>query len=209
VWTLRTVAEILANPRYTGRQVWNRYRTDHHETAPGDKRTGRPQRHQPNPKSEWVVSTRQAHPALVSEPDFVTAQHTTAIATPRDGSTRTYLLAGLVICGTCSRRADSHWGYHHPAYRCRHGHTSATPPAPDSPKNLYIREDRLIAAVATQLDHVVPQPARNAQNLATYLRTHHMTIVCDQNTITIRGSAPLERSRSDRPPRTHTEALAA
>jgi hypothetical protein len=24
VWTLRTVAAILANPRYTGRQVWNR-----------------------------------------------------------------------------------------------------------------------------------------------------------------------------------------
>jgi hypothetical protein len=23
-WTLRTVASILANPRYTGRQVWNR-----------------------------------------------------------------------------------------------------------------------------------------------------------------------------------------
>jgi DNA invertase Pin-like site-specific DNA recombinase len=27
-WTLRTVATILANPRYTGRQVWNRQRTD-------------------------------------------------------------------------------------------------------------------------------------------------------------------------------------
>jgi site-specific DNA recombinase len=26
-WTLRTVAAILANPRYTGRQVWNRQRT--------------------------------------------------------------------------------------------------------------------------------------------------------------------------------------
>ncbi|MEU8819842.1 recombinase family protein [Actinoplanes sp. NPDC048796] len=24
VWTLRTVAAILGNPRYTGRQVWNR-----------------------------------------------------------------------------------------------------------------------------------------------------------------------------------------
>jgi site-specific DNA recombinase len=23
-WTLRTVASILSNPRYTGRQVWNR-----------------------------------------------------------------------------------------------------------------------------------------------------------------------------------------
>ena len=38
-WTLRTVAAILANPRYTGRQVWNRQRTDHHEAVPGDKRT--------------------------------------------------------------------------------------------------------------------------------------------------------------------------
>jgi Recombinase len=27
-WTLRTVAAILANPRYTGRRVWNRQRTD-------------------------------------------------------------------------------------------------------------------------------------------------------------------------------------
>jgi hypothetical protein len=29
-WTLRTVAAIPANPRYTGRQVWNRQRTDLH-----------------------------------------------------------------------------------------------------------------------------------------------------------------------------------
>jgi hypothetical protein len=28
-WRLNTVAAILANPRYTGRQVWNRQRTDH------------------------------------------------------------------------------------------------------------------------------------------------------------------------------------
>ena len=27
-WTLRTVTAVLANPRYTGRQVWNRQRTD-------------------------------------------------------------------------------------------------------------------------------------------------------------------------------------
>jgi transposase InsO family protein len=38
-WTVRTVAAILANPRYTGRQVWNRQRTDHRETVPGDKHT--------------------------------------------------------------------------------------------------------------------------------------------------------------------------
>jgi DNA invertase Pin-like site-specific DNA recombinase len=39
VWTLRTVAAILANPRYTGRQVWNRQFTDHREAVPGDERS--------------------------------------------------------------------------------------------------------------------------------------------------------------------------
>ncbi|MGH3260202.1 MAG: recombinase family protein [Streptosporangiaceae bacterium] len=34
-WTLGTVASILANPRYTGRQVWNRQRTDSDLVDPG------------------------------------------------------------------------------------------------------------------------------------------------------------------------------
>jgi hypothetical protein len=33
------VAAILANPRYTGRQVWNRQFTDHREATPGDRRS--------------------------------------------------------------------------------------------------------------------------------------------------------------------------
>jgi DNA invertase Pin-like site-specific DNA recombinase len=187
-WTLRTVAEILANPRYTGRHVWNRCHTDHHETVPGDKRTGRPQRHQPNPKDQWVISTRAAHPALISERDFIAAQHVTAIPTPRDASTRAYLLAGLIICGICWRRADSHWAHHRPAYRCRHGHTSADPPSTERPKNLYVREDRVLAAIRTQLNpEVLPSTAvPTAQHLAAYLRAHHMTVICDQKTIAIR-----------------------
>ena len=64
-WTLRTVAEILANPRYTGRQVWNRQRTDHNETDPGDKRTRAGA--SVEPEGPWVISTEVAHPALVSE----------------------------------------------------------------------------------------------------------------------------------------------
>jgi hypothetical protein len=65
VWTVRTVAAILANPRYTGRQVWNRQRTDHHESMPGDKRTSTGKTRAWNPKADWVVSQRTAHPALV------------------------------------------------------------------------------------------------------------------------------------------------
>ena len=39
-WTLRTVAAILANPRYTGRQVWNRQRTDFDLVDPADTALG-------------------------------------------------------------------------------------------------------------------------------------------------------------------------
>ena len=42
-WTLRTVAAILGNPRYTGRQVWNRQRTDFDLVDPANTGLG----HQP------------------------------------------------------------------------------------------------------------------------------------------------------------------
>lgn len=38
--TLRTVAAILANPRYTGRQVWNRQRTDFDLADPANTSLG-------------------------------------------------------------------------------------------------------------------------------------------------------------------------
>jgi DNA invertase Pin-like site-specific DNA recombinase len=126
-WTLRTVAEILANPRYTGRQVWNRQRTDHNETIPGDKRTSRGPTRAWNLRSEWVISTERAHPALVSDADFLAAQSITAVPVPRNGSTHRYQLTGLLICGICGRRLEGHWIHGRAGYRCRHGHTSTRP----------------------------------------------------------------------------------
>ena len=64
-WTLGTVAAILANPRYTGRQVWNRQRTDADLVNPANTGLG----HRPvarwNLPAGWVISSRPAHPALV------------------------------------------------------------------------------------------------------------------------------------------------
>jgi site-specific DNA recombinase len=57
---------------------------------------------------------------------------------------RRYLLAGLLVCGACGRRMESAWSNGNPAYRCRHGHTSAAAPDPARPKNAYIREDRIL-----------------------------------------------------------------
>jgi hypothetical protein len=41
-WTLRTVAAILETPRYTGRQVWNRQRTDFDLVDPANTGLGPP-----------------------------------------------------------------------------------------------------------------------------------------------------------------------
>ena len=99
----------------------------------------------------WVISARPAHPALVSEADFIAAQDINAARGPAPRAAlaapgnRRYLLAGLLACGTCGRRMESAWSNGNPAYRCRHGHTSAAAPDPARPKNAYIREDRILA----------------------------------------------------------------
>src|SRR5690348_1786756 len=73
-WTLRTVAAILANPRYTGRQVQNRQRTDFDLAGPANTGLGHRQVQRWNLPEGWVISRHPAHPALVSEAGFIAAQ---------------------------------------------------------------------------------------------------------------------------------------
>jgi site-specific DNA recombinase len=70
---LRTVAAILAKPRYTGRQVWNRQCREH-GTADPTLAGGRLQGGQRQLPLPWVSSAKIAHPPLVSEEDFLAAQ---------------------------------------------------------------------------------------------------------------------------------------
>ncbi len=51
LWTVRSVATILENPRYIGWQVWNRHSSDH--DASTDRRRVV---HQRTIRQEWVVS---------------------------------------------------------------------------------------------------------------------------------------------------------
>lgn len=139
-WPLRTVAVILANPRYTGRQVWDRQRTER-----GSDLTS----HRSTPAREWAVSATAAHPALVTEAQLVAAQQMRAARPTGDGEKRRHLLSGLVRCALCGRRLDSHWVHGRAAYRCRHGHNSARPPALDEPKIVYVREDGLSVSCST------------------------------------------------------------
>jgi hypothetical protein len=131
VWTLFTVRAILANPRYTGRQVWNRQPTSHKLIDPANTGLGHRQIQRWTLPDGWVISARPSHPALVSEEDFIAVQ---GIRAGRDNTgpttARRYLLAGLLRCGICDRRLESCWANNRPAYRCRHGYTSAVTPDP-------------------------------------------------------------------------------
>src|ERR1039457_3210112 len=138
-WTLGTVTTILGNPRYTGRQVWNGQGTTRALPAPANSSMGQKSLQRWNLPDGWVISDRPAHPALVSEADFIAAQDISAargpapVIAPAAPGTRRYLLAGLLACGTCGRRMESAWSNGKAAYRCRHGHTSAAPPDPARP----------------------------------------------------------------------------
>jgi site-specific DNA recombinase len=133
-----------------GRQVWNRQRTDAQLADPANTSLGHAQVQRWNLPDGWVISARPAHPALVSEADFIAAQDISTARAPAprtdlaEPEQRRYLLAGLLACGDCGRRMESAWSNCKPAYRCRHGHTSAAPPDPHRPKNAYIREDRVL-----------------------------------------------------------------
>jgi hypothetical protein len=162
-WTLRTVAAILANPRYTGRQVWNRQPSRAVLVDPADTGLGHKQVQRWNLPEGWVISRHPAHAALVSEADFIKAQDTAAPRGPAGPAVRRYLLAGLLTCGVYGRRLESAWSNGRPAYRCRHGHTSAAVPDPARPKTTYLREDQILphlAALAILLAGQAAAPSR-------------------------------------------------
>ena len=148
----------------------------------------------------WVISKHPAHTALVSEADFIAAQDAAAPRGPAGPAVRRYLLAGLLACGRCGRRLESAWSNGKPAYRCRHGHTSAASPDPGRPKTTYVREDQILphlAALAILHDgHEHPAgdpdqasqvtgPARAAE-LIDYLRSSGHTLTYDPQHRTLR-----------------------
>jgi site-specific DNA recombinase len=198
-WTLRTVAAILANPRYTGRQVWNRQPSEAVLVDPGNTGLGHKQVQRWNLPEGWVISRRPAHAALVSEADFIKAQDTSAPRGPAGPAARRYLLAGLLACGECGRRLESAWSNGRPACRCRHGYCSAAVPDPARPKNIYVREDRILPHLAAlailRAGHGVPDSARQASvtlpaqtaDLIDQLRITGAVLTYDPGTRTIRA----------------------
>ena len=201
-WTLHTVRAILGNPRYTGRQVWNRQRTDADLVDPANTGLGHRPVQRWNLPEGWVISARPAHPAIISEADFIAAQDLAARRGPDSPPGRRYLLAGLLRCGTCNRLLESCWSNGEAAYRSRHGHTTATSPVPARPPNAYIREDQILPRLPA-LGILIGAPVRNSLKQGTarspvparvaaiisYLRAKSITLTYDPDS-TPRAPAP-------------------
>nr|WP_245822695.1 recombinase zinc beta ribbon domain-containing protein [Lentzea waywayandensis] len=180
----------LENPRYTGRQVWNRSSTTGHGL--GGRAGGRGSGALGlNPVSEWEVSERIAHEPLVDDETFVAVRGLRVAMPAKDGEVRHYLLAGLIVCGLCGRRMDGHWVHGRAGYRCRHGFTSAKRRCDGQPRNLYVREDRLLEALPPLLGRTSgPVEVGVGEDLVDQVREQHLQIYYDGQRLEIRP-APL------------------
>jgi site-specific DNA recombinase len=59
---------------------------------------------------------------------------------------------------------ESAWSNGKPAYRCRHGHTSASRPDPGRPKNAYVREDKILAELPALHSQRTPRAGAAARS---------------------------------------------
>lgn len=103
-----TLSNLLHNPAYTGAYVYGRRPTDPKRKRPGRPSTGRLVAE----PGQWQVLIKDHFPAYIDWPRFernveqLRLNSREAIGTPRQGPS---LLTGLVICGRCGLRMNTHY----------------------------------------------------------------------------------------------------
>ena len=122
-WGKSAVRAILGNPKYTGRQVWNRQRRDEDLMDAEDVSAGYTSRMRWNPREEWVWSTEPTHEAIVSSETFAAASAQRTVGHNRQTVVKprrrnTYCLSSLIYCGECGRRMSGSWNHGEAHYRC-------------------------------------------------------------------------------------------
>jgi site-specific DNA recombinase len=157
-WSKSAVRVILTNPRYTGRQVWNRQRTDEVLLDVNDVALGNTTVMRWNPKDRWVISKDVVHPPLIDADTFEQVQQ--LLHRRGDGpgfehkqhrSRHPYVLKGLVYCGLCHRRMQGQRSNGEAYYRCRYAQEYALANKIDHPRNVYLRERDIVGSLDTAL----------------------------------------------------------
>ncbi len=149
-WSKIVVRWILKNPRYTGRQVWNRQRRDEVLVDIEDVAAGYESKLRWNDASEWVWSKDESHEAILRPKTFEAVKRQMSAGAHRPHSpkrhttARTYVLSGLVHCVAYGHRIQG--GVHHgnQNYRCRFTRDFALPRGMDHPGVVFVREDAIV-----------------------------------------------------------------
>jgi site-specific DNA recombinase len=168
-WSKGAVRAILTNPRYTGRQVWNRQRKDEVLLDVHDVALGHTTKMRWNEAGKWIYSEEVVHPPIIDAETFQRAQDVLAARgrgpcqhKPHDRR-RVYAFVGALFCGVCERRMQGHWINEAPYYRCRFPSEYALANKVRHPRNVYLRQDAFEADVNGWLTTVFapPSPARH------------------------------------------------
>ncbi len=152
-WSKAAARVILANPRYTGRQVWNRQRKDEVLVDVEDVALGHETRMRWNEPGEWIWSTEVVHEPLVEAELFDRVQELLAAAGRRPvdrkprRTPRRYALRGLMYCGVCERRMQGSWNNDKPHYRCVFPEQYALANKIPHPRSVYVREELIVPAL--------------------------------------------------------------
>jgi site-specific DNA recombinase len=154
VWETTAVRAILQNPRYTGRQVWNRARTDEVLIDVEDVALGHENRHRWNDPSQWAWSRTESHTPLISTDLYERAQHTVKTRgtsgdtgkAPRR-SRYPYLFRGLLRCGLCDRIMAGSVNHGRIYYRCKASRDDVRQHGIAHPPVLYLRQESIIDPV--------------------------------------------------------------
>jgi DNA invertase Pin-like site-specific DNA recombinase len=154
VWETSAIRVIVTNPRYTGRQVWNKQRTDEVLLDVEDVALGHEAKQRWNSPQDWVWSAQVVHTPLISAEVFERVQRKLTVRgvggdsgnAPRR-STRPYLFRGLLRCGLCGRRMEGSFNHGRLYYRCAASRDFVRQHKISHPPCLYLREESIVSPV--------------------------------------------------------------
>ncbi|WP_344667777.1 recombinase family protein [Catenulispora yoronensis] len=156
-WGKSAVRAILDNPRYTGRQVWNKQRKDEVLLDVENVADGYETKLRWNEEGSWVWSDKIVHEALISVEDFEAAKQIRAAhghdrkERERIRTKHTYVLRGLLRCGLCGRKMQGQQSGGKPHYRCRYPKDYALANHVQHPDNVYLKEEHLLPVLDSWL----------------------------------------------------------
>jgi hypothetical protein len=146
---LQRRARDLLNPRYTGRQVWNKQPKSEVLLDVNDVAQGHTTKQKWNDPSEWIWSEKPVHKPLIDEEIFTEAQALLRAKGSADERSprrtdRAYALRGLMRYGICGRKMQGSWNNGKPHYRWQFLSQYTAKNKVSHPASVCLREGQLL-----------------------------------------------------------------